>query len=58
MPNVELACVVSCCCSSVACTIDFVDRSLIVKKSDGIKESTDSCVTVEEDDQRGRLICC
>jgi hypothetical protein len=30
-----------------------IDRSMIAKKSDGIKESTDNNVTVEEDDQRG-----
>ena len=32
---------------------DITDRSLMAKKSDGIKESTDSNTTVEEEETRG-----
>ena len=31
----------------------FTDRSLMAKKADGIKESTDSNATVEEEETRG-----
>lgn len=32
----------------------FLGRSLIVKKNDGIKESTDSQATIDDEDTRGR----
>ena len=32
----------------------WADRSLMAKKADGIKESTDSNATIEEDDARGK----
>jgi len=32
---------------------DVTDRSLMAKKADGIKESTDSNATVEEEETRG-----
>lgn len=32
----------------------FLGRSLIVKKNDGIKESTDSHATIDDEDTRGR----
>lgn len=31
----------------------FLDRSLMAKKADGVKESTDSSTTIEDDDVRG-----
>jgi len=31
----------------------YTDRSLMAKKADGIKESTDSNATIEEDETRG-----
>lgn len=33
----------------------FLGRSLIVKKNDGIKESTDSQATIDDEDTRGRF---
>lgn len=32
----------------------ILGRSLIVKKNDGIKESTDSQATIDDEDTRGR----
>ena len=34
-------------------TYDVADRSLMAKKADGIKESTDSNTTIEEEETRG-----
>ena len=33
--------------------IDVTDRSVMAKKTDGIKESTESNVTIEEEETRG-----
>ena len=32
---------------------NYTGRSLMVKKNDGIKESTDSSTTIEDEDSRG-----
>lgn len=44
-------------CTSISLTllptVVLTDRSLMAKKADGIKESTDSNATIEEEETRG-----
>ncbi|XP_022319401.1 calcium/calmodulin-dependent protein kinase type II delta chain-like isoform X12 [Crassostrea virginica] len=40
--------------TTMLATRNFSSRSLIVKKNDGIKESTDSQATIDDEDTRGR----
>lgn len=40
--------------TTMLATRNFSSRSMMVKKNDGIKESTDSSTTIEDEDTRGR----